>query len=142
METNEFIKESYSLIAPHLNEKQLRLLAAAEAKALGFGGVSTIAALTSLSRPTITKALKELAETPDTNNDERIRRPGGGRKKTKDADPELVDLLEHLVDPETRGDPMSPLRWTCKSTRQLSRSLSDWHRSLSAAPVKYYIRHG
>ena len=125
METNEFIKESYSLIAPHLNEKQLRLLAAAEAKALGFGGVSTIAALTSLSRPTITKALKELAETPDTNNDERIRRPGGGRKKTKDADPELVDLLEHLVDPETRGDPMSPLRWTCKSTRQLSRALTE-----------------
>jgi hypothetical protein len=69
--------------------------------------------------------LKELAEPAEADKDERIRRPGGGRKKIEDTDPELVGLLESLVDPETRGDPMSPLRWTCKSTRQLSRALTD-----------------
>ena len=125
MEINDFIKESYGTIAPHLNEKQLRLLAAAEAKVLGYGGVTIISALTNLSRPTITKALKELSESTDANNDGRIRRLGGGRKKTKDTDPELVALLDRLVEPDTSGDPMSPLRWTCKSTRQLSRVSTD-----------------
>src|ERR1035438_1664614 len=125
MEINDFIKESYAAIAPHLNEKQLRLLAAPKAKVLVYGGVTTIASLTNLSRPTITKAMNELSEITEPNKDERIRRPGGGRKKTKDTDPELVVLLEHLVEPETSGDPMSPLRWTCKSTRQLSRILTE-----------------
>ena len=140
MEINDFIKESYATIAPHLNEKQLRLLAAAEAKALGFGGVSTLAAVTKLSRPTITKALKELSELTGVAKDGRIRRPGGGRKKAKDTDPELVVLLEQLVAPDTRGDPMSPLRWTCKSTRQLSRALTDAGHPISHKVVAELLK--
>jgi transposase len=140
MEINDFIKETYATIAPHLNEKQLRLLAAAEAKVLGYGGVTTIATLTNLSRPTITKALNELSEITEANIDARIRRPGGGRKKTKDTDPELVVLLEHLVEPETSGAPMSPLRWTCKSTRQLSRILTEAGHPISHKVVAELLK--
>lgn len=125
MEIDHILKESYTVIAPHLNEKQKRLLAAAQAKALGYGGVTVIAQLTKLSRPTITKALSELTEIAEDGNDGRIRQPGGGRKKSQDKDQNLLKSLEYLVDPETRGDPMSPLRWTCKSTRQLSRALTE-----------------
>ena len=106
MEINDFIKESYATIAPHLNEKQLRLLAAAEAKALGFGGVSTLAAVTKLSRPTITKALKELSELTGVAKDGRIRRPGGGRKKAKDTDPELVVQVSRYRGSKTTPTPL------------------------------------
>jgi transposase len=140
MEITDFIKESFATIAPHLNEKQLRLLAASEAKSLGFGGVSTLAAATKLSRPTITKALKELSELTGSPQDRRIRRPGGGRKKAKDTDPELVVLLEQLVAPDTRGDPMSPLRWTCKSTRQLSLALTDAGHPISHKVVAELLK--
>jgi len=141
MDTNDFIKESYTIIAPHLNERQLRLLAAAQAKVLGFGGVSTVAVLTNLSRPTITKALKELDEiVTDSQKEQRIRRPGGGRKSTKDSDPELIAMLDRLVEPGTSGDPMSPLRWTCKSTRQLSRALTDADHPISHKVVAELLK--
>jgi len=108
-------------ILPHLNEKQKRLLLASEAHALGRGGISRVAEATGVSRVTIYKALKEIKSHPAVS--ERVRKPGGGRKGINVDHPDLLKELESLVDPMTRGDPMSPLRWTCKSTRQLSAEL-------------------
>lgn len=108
-------------VLPHLNERQKRLVLAAEAKALGWGGVSRVAQATGVSRGTIHKALEEIESPPHVS--ERIRKPGGGRKGIQVYHPDLLKELESLVDPVTRGDPMSPLRWTCKSTRQLSGEL-------------------
>ena len=108
-------------VLPHLNERQKRLFLAAEAKALGWGGISKVASATGVSRVTIYKALKEIKFHPSVS--ERIRKFGGGRKGIDVQHPELLRELESLVDPVTRGDPMSPLRWTCKSTRQLSNEL-------------------
>jgi hypothetical protein len=108
-------------VLPHLNEKQRRLLLAAEAKALGWGGISRVAQATGVSRVTIYKALQEIKCHPSVS--ERVRSPGGGRKGITVYHPDLLRELESLVDPVTRGDPMLPLRWTCKSTRQLSREL-------------------
>jgi hypothetical protein len=96
---------------------------AAEARALGRGGVTRVAQASGVSRPTIHKALREL-DGPATDPG-RVRKAGGGRKRTRDRDPGVVAALEELVDPDTRGDPMSPLRWTCKSTRQLATALGD-----------------
>jgi hypothetical protein len=111
----------YELIAPHLTEKQRRLLAGAAARALGRGGGARMARISGLSRPTVYAGVRELDEPPDPRG--RIRRPGGGPKRLVERDPGLLPALDELVDPDTRGDPESPLRWTCKSTRQLADAL-------------------
>jgi hypothetical protein len=116
------VAEKFTSLLPYLNERQRRLYLAVEARALGHGGVARVARATGVSRPTIQQGLRELggeATAPD-----RVRRAGGGRKKLTDRDPTLVSDLEALVDPDSRGDPMSPLRWTCKSTRQLAEALA------------------
>jgi len=105
-----------------LTERSRRLWAAAEAHALGYGGVAVVAAATGISRSTILRGLKEPARGTRLPPD-RVRRPGGGRKPATIVDPTLKAALEALVDPVSRGDPESPLRWTCKSTRQLAREL-------------------
>jgi hypothetical protein len=111
----------YELVAPHLTEKQRRLLAGAGAKALGRGGGARMARLTGLSRPTVDAGVRELDAPPDPRG--RIRRLGGGPKRLVERQPGLLAALDELVDPDTRGDPESPLRWTCKSTRQLADAL-------------------
>jgi Rhodopirellula transposase DDE domain len=111
----------YELVAAHLTEKQRRLLAGAGAKALGRGGGARMARLTGLSRPTVYAGVRELDDPPDPRG--RIRRPGGGPKRLAERQPGLLAALDELVDPSTRGDPESPLRWTCKSTRQLADAL-------------------
>ena len=111
----------FKAILPHLNEKQKRLLLASEAQAGGRGGISRVAEAAGVSRVTIYKALEEIKSRPPVS--ERVRKPGGGRKGIDVHHPDLLRELESLVDPVTRGDPMSPLRWTCKSTRQLSTEL-------------------
>jgi hypothetical protein len=111
----------YELIAPHLTEKQRRLLAGATARALGRGGGARMARISGLSRPTVYVGVRELDDPPDPRG--RIRRPGGGPKRLTERDPGLLRALDELVDPDTRGDPESPLRWTCKSTRQLADAL-------------------
>lgn len=121
MKEEQQIAEKFALLLPHLNEKQRRLLLAAEAKALGWGGVSRVAKASGISRVTIHKALAEIESKSVVP--ERIRKPGGGRKDIVEYHPEIVEKLEALVDPVTRGDPRSPLRWTCKSTRQLAQAL-------------------
>ena len=131
MQADLVLARKLAAILPQLNEKQRRLLLAAEARALGRGGISRVARASGVSRPTIRKALRELAGPSDPSGDAagRIRRPGGGRKRTVDRDPTLREDLERLVDPVTRGDPMSPLRWTCKSVRKLAAELqAQGHR--------------
>jgi hypothetical protein len=126
-------------VLPHLNEKQKRLLLASEAKALGWGGISRVAEATGVSRVTIHKALKEIKSHPPVS--ERVRKLGGGRKGIDVYHPGLLRELESLVDPVTRGDPMSPLRWTCKSTRQLSTELMRQGYGLSHVTVAELL-HG
>jgi len=121
---DETLAEKFAALWPHLNERQRRLVVGAEAKALGRGGVTAAARAAGISRPTVRKAVVELAEAPVAMASARSRRPGGGRKRAVDVDPGLVDALEALVDPDSRGDPESPLRWTTKSTRQLATALS------------------
>ena len=120
---------------PHLNERQRRLVAGAEAKALGRGGVSVVARAAGVSRPTVHKALVELAGPPVLMTPARSRRAGGGRKRAVEVDPGLKDALEALVDPDSRGDPESPLRWTVKSTRQLAEALRVSGHSVSHVVV-------
>jgi transposase len=122
MTADEQIAFRFQQLAPTFNERSVRLFAAAEANALGYGGVSRLARITGLSRPTIEKGQREIAS-KDVLDKKRIRAPGGGRKKAATLAPTLKDDLERLVEPLTRGDPESPLRWTCKSTRALTAEL-------------------
>jgi hypothetical protein len=112
----------FELIAPHLTEKQRRLLAGAGARALGRGGGARMARISGRSRPTVYAGVRELEDPPDPGG--RIRRPGGGPKRRTTTDPGLLAALDALVEPDTRGDPESPLRWTCKSTAQLAGALT------------------
>jgi hypothetical protein len=106
-----------------LDERSRRLLAAAESRAWGTGGISAVSQITGMSRPVIRQGLKELSA-PAVHPVGRIRRPGGGRKKAREKDPTLVADLENLVEPTTRGHPETCLRWTCKSVRKLAEELN------------------
>jgi len=117
------VRQRFAVLEPVLDEKSRRLLVAAESKAWGPGGISAIAKTTGVSRQVIRQGLRELEQSP-THPSGRIRRPGGGRKKARQKDPTLVADLEKLVDPATRGDPESCLRWTCKSLRKLAEELA------------------
>jgi hypothetical protein len=123
MAVDPVLAKKLATILPYLNEKQRRLMLAAEARALGRGGVTRVAQASGVSRPTIQRGLRDLAG-PATDP-ARVRNPGGGRKRAGDRDPGLVPAPGELIDPDTRGDPMSPLRWTCKSTRQLADALGE-----------------
>ena len=119
----EWIREKFLAIAGDLDERGRRRWAAAEARSLGWGGVAAVAEATGMSDRTIRTGIKELDD-PLAPAADRQRRVGGGRKRREQEQPDLVDALERLVDSGTRGDPMSPLRWTCKSTRALAKELS------------------
>jgi hypothetical protein len=138
MDTEHLVSERFKRLRPHLGESQVRLLAAAEASVLGRGGITTVSRATGLSRTTVTAGCAELtgapvqaAERPAT----RQRRAGGGRKALTAKHPRLKDDLETLVEPVTRGDPESPLRWTCKSTRVLARELGSMGYRVSHVTV-------
>jgi len=132
MEEDALLSRKFADVLPHLNEKQRRLLLAAEARSLGHGGITRVARASGISRATIHQAFQE----KDSPVAERVRRPGGGRKKAKDVNPGLVAALEELISPDTRGDPMSALRWTCKSTRQLATALQQKGHSVSEHVVR------
>jgi transposase len=125
------IRRRFRLIAAHLDERMRRLVAAAEAAALGFGGTSIVARATGVSRRAIHIGARELKQKPHgLGLPSRVRRPGGGRKKTVHQDPTLLRDLEALIEPVTRGDPESPLRWTAKSVRRLATELQrQGHRT-------------
>src|SRR3954470_11128162 len=122
MATEPEIKTRFEMLAPLLNERTRRLAAAAEAASIGRGGSSRVARATGFSRRAIASGLAELQASGDLGSD-RIRRAGGGRKQAVQRDPTLRSDLERLIDPVTRGDPESPLRWTCKSIRKLAEEL-------------------
>src|SRR5919199_4096548 len=124
MDESPTIKDRFARVAERLDERSRRLVAASEALALGYGGISATARATGLSRAAIRRGIAELQGGPSADPG-RIRRAGGGRKKTVDIDPTLLPDLETLVEPTTRGDPESPLRWTCKSVRKLAAALRD-----------------
>ncbi len=116
------IQKKYKFISAHLNEKTRRIWAATEATSLRAKGVAIVSEATGISRTTIYAAINELSF--DSTETERIRRTGGGRKRLVDKDKDILVKLEELLEPNTRGDPESPLRWTCKSTRQLAEELT------------------
>jgi hypothetical protein len=128
------IRQRFEALAPVLNERGRRRFAAAEASSAGHGGVVAVMRATGIARSTIGRGLAELRadETPDA---ERVRRPGGGRKPLSETDASLLDDLRTLVEPETRGDPQSPLLWTCKSLRKLSQSLRDMGHTIGRTLV-------
>jgi Rhodopirellula transposase DDE domain len=130
------VRNKYEALAPLLHEKARRCWAAAEASSLGRGGISLVAAATGLSRPTIRRGMTELQVGDyDTADPARIRQPGGGRHAIAATDATLIQDLKRLIDPVTRGDPMSPLLWTCKSTRNLAESLHELGHDLSHQTV-------
>jgi hypothetical protein len=114
------------------------MLAAAEAAQIGYGGVSLVSRACGLSRVTIIKGIGELGAPPLP--EERIRRSGGGRPQLVARDPKLPGLLDSLVEPLARGDPESPLRWTCKSTRTLADELTDRQHPISHEKVAQLLR--
>jgi len=133
------IQRRFRSLSPFLDERMRRLVAAAESEAIGYGGVSTVARATGVSRRAITEGIKELGQGKSARKippaPSRIRRKGGGRKRTTDKDPALLEDLDRLVNPATRGDPESPLRWTCKSVRRLAEELQREGHTISYQTV-------
>jgi hypothetical protein len=121
VDLDEVLAATFSLVAPHLTERQRRLLLGATARALGYGGVSRVARLAEASRPTVRRGAAELDQPADPRG--RIRQHEGPKRR-RDTDPGLLQALDRLIEPDTRGDPESPLRWTCKSTRSLAAALT------------------
>jgi hypothetical protein len=129
MDAVDQIRTKFEMLAPIMDERMTRLWAAAEAMALGRGGEVAVTRATGILDKRIRAGMRDLAalrESPPTEppQEQRIRRPGAGRKPLEQLDPDLVPALEALIDPTTRGDPESPLRWTCKSTRKLAEELT------------------
>jgi len=135
MKGQEGITERYARVAGTLDERGRRAVAASEALAIGWGGITAVSRATGLSRKVIEVGIKELSGTVPVAAPGRVRRPGGGRKTTVEKDPSVRADLERLVEPTTRGEPESPLRWTCKSVRKLSRELRAQGHAVSHAWV-------
>jgi len=133
------IEAKYQALSGRLDEATLRMWAATEARSLGRGGISLVAKATGMSRTTIHAGLAEL-KSPPTGDGRRVRAAGGGRKKLIDKDPALLSDLDALVEPSTRGDPTSPLRWTCKSTYRLAKELRRRGHTVSQRTVYNLLR--
>jgi hypothetical protein len=131
--TEGMLAAKFGVILPHLDERQRRLLLGSEARALGHGGIRLVARAAGVREATVSLGVAELeaGEAPLG----RVRRSGGGRKRSADRDPGLVAALLALVEPEERGDPCSPLRWTVKSTRTLAGELTRQGHQVSAGTV-------
>jgi hypothetical protein len=135
MDNHDAIKQRYHYVTGTLDERGRRAVAAAEALVLGRGGIAAVSRATGLSCKAIALGIKELTGVVPPAPAGRIRRPGGGRKPLEAHDPTLRADLERLVEPVTRGDPDSPLRWTCKSVRQLARELQGQGHRVSYQKV-------
>jgi len=138
MITPAVLRRKLARLWPHLNERGRRMVAATEAVQLGRGGISQVSRACGLSRVTITKGIRELDAEPLPSG--RIRRAGAGRPKLVTRDPGLPGALEALVEPLARGDPESPLRWTCKSTRALAAELGAQAHPLSHEKAAQLLR--
>jgi len=133
------IKKRFAVLNKLLDERSRRLVAGAESLALTRGGISAVSRATGISRPVIRLGMAEL-KNPKTALVGRVRRPGGGRKRIGERDPGILRDLENLVEPATRGDPESPLRWTCKSVRRLAEELSKLGHHVSYPVVAELLR--
>jgi transposase len=131
------IQRKYESLCVEMDERLRRQWAAAESRDVGWGGITLVARATGLSRTTITAGLREIDAPIEERATEasRVRRVGGGRKAITDVNPELLSALEALLEPATRGDPESPLRWTCKSTRRLAEELTRQDHRVSPRTV-------
>jgi hypothetical protein len=136
--TREMLAAKFGTILPHLDERQRRLLLGAEARALGHGGIRLVAGAAGVREATVSLGVSELEAGAEPLG--RARRPGGGRKPLADTDPGLVPALLALVQPEERGDPVTPLRWTTKSTRVLAGELTRLGHRVSADTVHRLLR--
>jgi hypothetical protein len=134
------LKRKFRSAWPHLDERTRRIMAASEAKSLGYGGVSVVGRACGLSRKAISKGIREL-QAKGKPMVGRVRRPGAGRKSITQSDPRLVQTLEALIDEQTRGDPESALRWICKSTRTIAKELGQQKHPVSHMKVAQ-ILHG
>jgi len=134
------LKRKFRSAWPHLDERTRRIMAASEAMSLGYGGVSVVGRACGLSRKAISKGIREL-QAKGKPLVGRVRRPGAGRKSITQSDPRLVQTLEGLIDEQTRGDPESPLRWICKSTRTIAKELGQQKHPVSHVKVAQ-ILHG
>lgn len=144
MDAKASIRERFGALAPVMDERMTRLWLGAEARALGRGGAALVERATGIGTKRIhagMRDLDELDEHPPTEPPakQRVRRPGGGRKRLTEKDPTLMTDLESLVDPLTRGDPESALRWTCKSTRKLAEELRAMGHQVGATKVSYLL---
>jgi len=137
-EVSQVLAAKFAVIFPHLDERQRRLLMAAEARALGHGGIRVVARAAGVREATVSLGVDELEAGAEPLG--RARRPGGGRKRAADVDPGLRPALMALVEPEERGDPISPLRWTTKSTRNLADELTRQGHKVSADTVGDLLR--
>ncbi len=133
MVTQEMLAAKFGAVFPHLNERQRRLVLGAEARALGHGGIRLVARAAGVREATVSLGVDELEAGTEPLG--RARRPGGGRKPAAETDPGLVPALRALVEPDERGDPVSPLRWTVKSTRVLAGELTRQGHAVSAETV-------
>jgi hypothetical protein len=136
--TREMLAAKFAAIFPHLDERQRRLLLGAEARVLGHGGIRLVARAAGVREATVSLGVGELEAGTEPLG--RARRPGGGRKRAADLDPGLIPALLALVEPDERGDPMSPLRWTTKSTRDLADELARQGHKASADTVGDLLR--
>ena len=134
----EMIRSKFSQLSGDLDERGRRRWAAVEARALGRGGITTVSTAIEMSDRTIRTGLKELDD-PDALASNRQRRVGAGRKSHRTEQPGLVDALDRMIDPTSRGTPMSPLRWTCKSTRRLAKELRKQGFTVSASTVRLLL---
>ena len=134
------LKQKFRAVWPLLDERMRRVMAANEALSMGFGGISEVHRACGLSRKAIAKGIGEIQEgiVPPTG---RIRRPGAGRKSITDSDPRLLEALEAMIDSQTRGDPESPLRWICKSTRTIATQLTKKKHPVSHAKVAQILHN-
>src|SRR5436305_331080 len=137
-ETRLVLAAKFQVIFPHLDERQRRLLMGAEARALGHGGIRLVARAAGVREATVSLGVDELDSGAEPLG--RVRRPGSGRKQAADLDPGLRPALLALVEPEERGDPMSPLRWTTKSTRNLAAELTRQGHKVGAGTVGDLLR--
>ena len=131
------IQTKFRSLGPEMDERLRRQWAAVESREIGWGGISAVSQATGMSRNTILAGLRELTlpEKERVIEANRIRRQGGGRKSLRETDPGLLAVLESLIEPATRGDPESPLRWTCKSTRRLADEMTRQDHPVSARTV-------
>jgi hypothetical protein len=138
VELRESLAAKFSALLPHLDERQRRLYLASEARSLGHGGIAAVARAAGVARQTVAAGVDELeaGEAPIR----RVRRPGGGRKRLTETDPRLRSALLALVEPDSRGDPDSPLRWTTKSTWKLADALTGAGHRVGADTVAKLLR--